>query len=248
MRGQPARMAQRKSTKSHPRSRKRSRSGSTSLVVSVLAAAAAGIWFFLAEAGVVPGIDVGGIEIGESQSSAPVNEPTSGPSAEVEAGPAPSAGADAISGTASVVDADTLDIHGERVRLNGVDAPESGQKCKDAAGALYRCGTVAANELDKWINRNPVTCKVTGKDRYGRSLGDCSVRGESVQRWLVSNGHALAYRAYSTEHVMAEVKAQQAAAGIWAGEFIMPWDWRQGLRMSGETPTKAMIDGKFASE
>lgn len=246
-------MAQRKSTKSHPRSQKRSRSGSISLVVSVLAAAAAGIWFFLAEAGVVPSIDVGGIEIGASQTSAPVNEPSSGepvsgPSAQAEADPAPSAGANAISGTASVVDADTLDIHGERVRLNGVDAPEAGQKCKDAAGTLYRCGTVAANELDKWINRNPVTCKVTGKDRYGRSLGDCSVRGESVQRWLVSSGHALAYRVYSTEHVMAEVNAQQAGVGVWAGEFVMPWDWRQGLRMSGETPTKAMIDGKFASE
>lgn len=244
-------MAQRKTSKSHPRSRKRSRSGSTSLVVSVLAAAAAGIWFFLAEAGVVPGIEVGGIEIGASQTSAPVNEPSSGAPASgpsAEADPAPSASANAITGTASVVDADTLDIHGQRVRLNGVDAPESGQKCKDAAGKFYRCGTVAANELDSWINRNPVTCEITGKDRYGRSLGDCSVRGESVQAWLVSHGHALAYRAYSTEHVMAEVKAQADGAGIWAGEFVMPWDWRQGLRLSGEEPTKAMLDGKFAAE
>ncbi len=215
-------------------------------MVSVLAAAAAGIWFFLAEAGVVPGINVGGIEIGGNSTSAPADQAPSGPSADAD--PAPSTDANSISGTASVVDADTLDIHGERVRLNGVDAPESGQKCKDAAGALYRCGTVAANSLDAWINRNPVTCKITGKDRYGRSLGDCSVRGTSVQNWLVSSGYALAYRAYSNEHVLAEVKAQKAGTGIWAGEFVMPWDWRQGLRMTGEEPTKAMIDGKFAGK
>lgn len=240
-------MASRKPKKSYPRSRKRARSGSTSLVISVLAAAAAGVWFFLAEAGVVPGIPMGEAG-GPAPSSAPAPEspPLSGPSAEAE--PAPTAGGTGISGTASVVDADTLDIHGERVRLNGVDAPESGQKCKDSAGALYRCGTVAANALDAWINRNPVTCDVTGKDRYGRSLADCSVRGESIQGWLVSNGHALAYRAYSTAFIPAEVMAQQAGAGIWAGEFIMPWDWRQGLRLSGEPPTKAMLDGKFAAD
>lgn len=235
-------MAKRKSTKSHPRSRKRARSGSISLIVSLLAAAAAGIWFFLADAGIVPGIEVGGVEIGGGPNSATANTPSP------DADPAPSLSANAISGTASVVDADTLDIHGERVRLNGVDAPESGQKCKDKGGKLYRCGTDAANALDKWINRNPVSCEITGKDRYGRLLGECSVRGASVQEWLVANGHALAYRAYSTAHVAAEMKAQADGRGVWAGEFVMPWDWRQGLRLSGEPPTKAMIDGKFAPD
>ena len=237
-------MAQRKSKKSHPRSRKRTRSGSTSLVVSILAAAAAGVWYFLADAGVVPGIEVGGIVIGAPAPSgqAPNPAPASG------ADPAPSASANAVSGTASVVDADTLDIHGERVRLNGVDAPESGQKCKDRSGKLYRCGSDAANALDAWINRNPVSCAITGKDRYNRLIGECSVRGASVQEWLVANGHALAYRAYSTAYVAAEMKAQAAGRGVWAGEFVMPWDWRQGLRMSGEPPTKAMIDGKFPAD
>lgn len=236
-------MAKRTRTKSHPRSRKRARSGSTSLVVSILAAAAAGVWFFLAEAGVVPGIN---IDMG-AQTSGPAPETgPSGPLAEADADPAPSASANAISGTASVVDADTLDIRGERVRLNGVDAPESGQKCKDAAGKFTRCGSIAANALDAWINRNPVTCEITGKDRYSRLLGECSVRGASVQKWLVENGHALAYRAYSTTYVAAELKAQAEHRGVWAGEFVMPWDWRQGLRLVGEQPTKAMIDGKFS--
>ncbi|MDP3495157.1 MAG: thermonuclease family protein [Hyphomonadaceae bacterium] len=213
-------------------------------MAAILGAAAAGIWFFLAEAGIVPGIDIGGSVASGGQDTA---ETPSGPNAEAEAAPAPAGSGSVISGTASVVDADTLDIHGQRMRLNGVDAPESGQKCKDRDGKLYRCGTVAANALDAWINRNPVSCDVTGKDRYGRSLGDCSVRGESVQGWLVANGHALAYRSYSTAFVPAELKAREAKVGVWAGEFISPWDWRQGLRLDGEPPTKAMLDGKVGA-
>jgi endonuclease YncB( thermonuclease family) len=152
-----------------------------------------------------------------------------------------------IAGTASVIDADTLEIRGERIRLVGVDAPESGQKCLDVSAKFFRCGSVAANSLDTWINRASVSCEIEGKDRYGRLLGQCKVRGQSVQEWLVVNGHAVAYRSYSTAYVPAELKARKAGAGIWAGEFVMPWDWRQGLRLDGEKPTKAMLNGKFAS-
>jgi endonuclease YncB( thermonuclease family) len=166
--------------------------------------------------------------------------PGNGGSAETPKAPA------LVAGTASVIDADTLDIHGQRIRLVGVDAPESGQKCR-SAGKFVRCGTSAANALDTWINRNPVSCAIEGKDRYNRLLGKCSVRGASLQEWLVSNGHALAYRSYSTAYVPAELKARKAKAGIWASEFVAPWDWRKGLRLSGEKPTKAMLDGKFAS-
>jgi endonuclease YncB( thermonuclease family) len=151
-----------------------------------------------------------------------------------------------VAGTASVVDADTLDVHGQRIRLVGVDAPESGQKCR-AGGKFIRCGTNAANALDKWINRNPVACAIEGKDRYGRLLGKCSVRGESVEAWLVGNGHALAYRDYSTAWVSAELKARKAKLGIWASDFVAPWDWRKGQRLDGEKPTKAMLDGRLAS-
>jgi endonuclease YncB( thermonuclease family) len=135
-----------------------------------------------------------------------------------------------LAGTASVIDADTLEIRGERIRLVGVDAPESGQKCLDTSNKFVRCGTTAANALDKWINRASVSCDIEGKDRYGRLLGQCKVRGQN-----------------STAYVPAELKARGARAGIWAGEFVMPWDWRQGLRLEGEKPTKAMISGKFAS-
>jgi endonuclease YncB( thermonuclease family) len=164
-----------------------------------------------------------------------------------EAAPARKGLPASVSGTASVIDADTLEITGQRVRLVGVDAPESGQKCLDEAHRFVRCGSISANALDAWINRNPVTCAIEDTDRYGRLLGQCSVRGQNMQEWLVSNGYAVAYRQYSTAYVQAELQARAAKAGIWAGEFISPWDWRQGLRLEGEKPTKAMTSGKFAS-
>jgi hypothetical protein len=67
--------------------------------------------------------------------------------------------------------------------LTGVDAPESGQKCLDAKHAFVRCGSIAANALDKWLARNPVTCAIEDKDRYGRFIGKCSVRGVNIQDW-----------------------------------------------------------------
>ncbi len=147
-------------------------------------------------------------------------------------------------GRASVVDADTLDLHGERIRLVGVDAPEGGQRCLDAAGKLTRCGSIAANALDDYIAQSPVTCTIDGKDRYGRLLGTCSVRGADIQEWLVRSGHALAYRDYSVAYVPAENAARDAKAGIWSGRFVNPWDWRKGARLPGEKPTKAMLEGR----
>lgn len=51
-------------------------------------------------------------------------------------------------------------INGERIRLYGVDAPESAQQCKDAKGAPYACGLVSKDALDKKIGKAPVTCQV----------------------------------------------------------------------------------------
>ncbi len=40
----------------------------------------------------------------------------------------------------AVIDGDTLDLNGTRYRLNGIDAPESAQSCKTAAGKSWKCG------------------------------------------------------------------------------------------------------------
>jgi endonuclease YncB( thermonuclease family) len=105
--------------------------------------------------------------------------------------------ADDFVGQASVVDGDTLEIHGTRIRLWGVDAPESSQLCRGADSNLYRCGANAANDLDTFIARRPVNCAPISVDQYGRSVATCSVGGTDLGEWLVRNGLALDWPQYS---------------------------------------------------
>lgn len=137
------------------------------------------------------------------------------------------AAADRIEGRASVIDGDSLEIHGQRVRLFGIDAPESRQACVDAAGMSYRCGQRAANYLDGLINGRPVSCEVRDTDKYKRAVAICRVGDLDLNGDLVRSGNALAYRQYSTLYVSDEADAQRAKAGIWAGKFTAPWEWRK---------------------
>ena len=74
---------------------------------------------------------------------------------------------------ARIVDADTLEVAGQRVRLQGIDAPESGQACRQATGHRYRCGERATEALRARIGTGAVTCTIEGRDRYNRALGIC---------------------------------------------------------------------------
>jgi endonuclease YncB( thermonuclease family) len=133
----------------------------------------------------------------------------------------------AISGVASVIDGDTLEVHGQRIRLHGVDAPEATQLCKDVRGKDYRCGQQAALALADHIGRRPVECEKRDVDRYKRIVAVCRVGSEDLNAWLVSEGWAMAYRQYSLDYASNEGDARGAARGIWQGDFTAPWDWRR---------------------
>lgn len=135
-----------------------------------------------------------------------------------------------IVGQASVIDGDTLEVHGQRIRLYGIDAPESRQTCSDAHGRAYRCGALAANALSDFIARRPITCLPRDTDRYGRTIAQCTVAGTDLNGWLVGRGHALAYRQYGQAYVAAESRARAARVGIHAGAFEAPWDFRRAGR------------------
>jgi endonuclease YncB( thermonuclease family) len=129
-----------------------------------------------------------------------------------------------------VIDADTIEITGTRIRLNGIDAPESSQLCQRANGTDYRCGQQASLALSDWIGRRTVRCTKTGIDRWQRVLARCAVGGVDMQDWLVRRGHALAYRRYSSDYIAAEAVASAERAGVWQGQFDMPWEWRASRR------------------
>jgi endonuclease YncB( thermonuclease family) len=132
-----------------------------------------------------------------------------------------------ISGTASVVDGDTLEVHGQRIRLWGIDAPESHQVCaKD--GRAWMCGQKAALALSDFIGRRPVSCATVDRDRYGRLVARCSVAGQDLGAWLARSGWALDFRRYSRGAYAAETAAaRRAQVGAWSGQFEAPWDWRR---------------------
>lgn len=144
-------------------------------------------------------------------------------------------------GRASVIDGDTIEIQGKRIRLTGIDAPESDQQC-ERNGQHYRCGQQAANALADRIRSWTVTCLQSGTDQYKRILADCFIGRDSLNKWMVQQGHAMAFRRYSTEYVGDEDQARTAKRGIWAGQFQPPWEFRSRSSVAGSNPALGTID------
>ncbi|PWW04516.1 endonuclease YncB(thermonuclease family) [Hoeflea marina] len=130
-------------------------------------------------------------------------------------------GGGSLSGRARLVDGDTLEIGGRRVRLSGIDAPEYRQTCR-RDGAPYPCGEAARAALGRLIAGREVTCELGGRDRYRRHLARCTSVGTDLNRAMVLSGHAVSHDGYRLE----EARARAAGAGIWAGEFERPEAWR----------------------
>ena len=146
-----------------------------------------------------------------------------------------SALADDFVGQASVVDGDTLEIHGIRIRLWGIDAPESSQLCRGDDSLQYRCGAQAANDLDAFIARRPVNCSPLSLDPYGRTVATCSVGATDLGEWLVRKGLALDWPQYSKgRYAGAQGDAERDGRGIWKGSYVEPWLYRACIRANGK--------------
>ncbi len=134
-----------------------------------------------------------------------------------------------IIGKPRVIDGDTIEVADQRIRLHGIDAPESRQLCH-RDGKPWRCGGDATSALTEMIGRRPVNCEELDRDRYKRIVAKCAVEGVDLGEWMVSQGWAVAYYLYSYEYSRAEQRAKSARRGIWAGEFDKPWEWRKQQR------------------
>jgi endonuclease YncB( thermonuclease family) len=137
-------------------------------------------------------------------------------------------------GQASIIDGDTLEIHGMRIRLWGIDAPESDQLCQDRGSERYRCGQKAANDLDAVIARRPVNCVEVDQDRYKPAVAVCAVAGIDLADWMVRSGLALDWPKYSQgNYAAAQDEARRAQWGMWGGRFVVPWRYRACRRTGG---------------
>lgn len=124
-----------------------------------------------------------------------------------------------------VIDGDTIDLAGQRIRLFGIDAPEKGQIC-DERGQARDCGAWSAMMLQQAIASFDVHCSTVDRDRYGRLVSICTANGADLGAVMVQNGAATAYRRYSARYVGEEQGAKARGLGIWAGRMVAPETYR----------------------
>jgi endonuclease YncB( thermonuclease family) len=133
-----------------------------------------------------------------------------------------------LSGPATVIDGDTLDLTGQRVRLLGIDAPEAAQTCTRGAGSgvAWPCGAEASALLRELLAGRTVSCTQQGTDVYGRALAHCSAGRIDLGASLVSAGLAVVLDNGKDIYGEREAVAQAQAAGLWSGPFQTPSDYR----------------------
>lgn len=141
-----------------------------------------------------------------------------------------------ITGTIRVVDGDTFAIGDARIRLFGIDAPENGQPCVDAQGRTFDCGDWVTTQVAARYQGQRGTCAEIEKDRYNRSVATCTVAGEDVGTWIVSEGFAWAFTRYSDAYSLDEKSAAVALRGIWAFDIENPATFR-AIEAAAPAPT-----------
>jgi endonuclease YncB( thermonuclease family) len=138
-----------------------------------------------------------------------------------------------ISGPITVLDGDTIEIGATRIRLFGIDAVEHDQTCRNQDGTVWACGDWVTQQARAQFQGRNGRCEPTGDVTYGRIVARCTVGGTDMQRALVDQGMAFAYRRYSSDYVGDERTAAAQKRGIWAGTVQKPEEFRAASKTSG---------------
>ena len=131
-----------------------------------------------------------------------------------------------INGKPRIVDGDTIHIKSNKIRLHGIDAPETKQTCK-VDNEEWHCGKQSTKELKKLISNQEVKCITNDVDIYNRFVAICYVNEININQWMVESGWAIAYRYYSTDYIIQEKYARDNKLGVWKSEFMKPYAYRQ---------------------
>lgn len=153
----------------------------------------------------------------------------------------------APNGTIRVIDADTFDVGGVRVRLFGIDAPEMGQPCS-ADGRSWDCGAWTRDAVVNAFEGAYARCDQQDIDRYGRVVAICTVDGQDIGQMIVRSGLAWAFRRYSTTYDLDEKAAAIAERGLWAVNVQLPSDYRAAQFADDPVPDRnCAIKGNISS-
>ena len=131
-----------------------------------------------------------------------------------------------IYGKAKIIDGDTIHIGNSKIRLHGIDAPETKQKCTKN-NKKWNCGLESKRFLKNLVSNDYIECDTSGRDRYNRYIGICYKNNISLNSEMVVNGWAIAYRYYSLDYIKEEEIAKSKKIGIWIGEFEEPYLFRK---------------------
>jgi endonuclease YncB( thermonuclease family) len=128
-----------------------------------------------------------------------------------------------------VIDGDTIHIGKLKYRFFGIDAPETKQIC-EKDNIKIKCGVIAKNILKNKIGDKIPECIVKDKDRYQRLVAECFIGKESLSKFMVREGYAVAYTQYSKDFIEDEKYAKENKLGIWSMTFQTPSEYRKSLR------------------
>lgn len=137
-----------------------------------------------------------------------------------------------------VIDGDSFTVGRQALRLDGIDAPELKQTCRDAKGQDWPCGRVARAALEALLLAPGLACEAEASDRYARALAHCrSTATPDIAAAQALGGMALSHefngmRDYGKE----EDAARRAGLGIWQGVFEHPDQWRAKHPRNGQNP------------
>ncbi len=95
----------------------------------------------------------------------------------------------ALIGPARVIDGDTIDVAGTRIRVGGIAAPEIGARALSAAERA--AGLAAKQWLEAYLATRWVLCRDTGERSRDRVVARCEVDGQDLGWLVVAAGHAL---------------------------------------------------------
>lgn len=142
-----------------------------------------------------------------------------------------------ISGTARVIDGDTISIRDQRIRLAAIDSCEVDQS-GTRSGAEWPCGKIARSFMREIADGKHITCRVIDTDQYRRLVAQCFESGRDVGLAIVAAGLAETLFRYLPrqhgmnlgEYIGTEERAKAANAGMWSAQILKPSEFRRASK------------------
>lgn len=128
-----------------------------------------------------------------------------------------------------VADGDSFALGAQKIRLDGIDAPEYRQSCDDRSDVAWECGKAARASLEQMLRQPGLTCLTDATDRYGRLIATCSTLAiPDIGAAQMNAGMAVSHEYFGVRtYAEEEDSAKASKRGIWAGSFVHPSEWRK---------------------